>query len=214
MKNKNYSDNLDEYHLEAPKRRRKQNTPSRLCSPSKQRVEAQHKIQTENRTRSVLGTAIKDEEKEENPGVKLEEDEMRCIEARNKERNKHKKWPDDARLVHIDSTACSLDCMKNSDYHKDIDETEYNQINQQKQQEKLTAATPEGGDIVSDQMNIGATCPSPRNEVQLDQNLMDKSEKQPDNTLDVQQKSEMKLDAATVHVELVQRSFNSVSVCV
>ena len=45
---------------------------------------------------------------------------MRRIEARNKELNKHKKWPEDARLVHVDGTACSADCMKNSDYHKDL----------------------------------------------------------------------------------------------
>ena len=134
--NKCYSDNLDDFHLEGPKRRRKQNTPSKLRSPSKTRVEAQRMITTGNQ-----GTAVKTEDREEKPAVKLEESEMRRIEAKNKERNKHKKWPHDARLVHIDGTACSLDCMKNSDYHKEMDEIEFDRVNSQKQQEKLTVAT-------------------------------------------------------------------------
>ena len=52
--------------------------------------------------------------------------------------NKKKQWPKDARLVHIDGTLCSIECMKNSDYHKDIDETKFNQVIQHK---KLTGAT-------------------------------------------------------------------------
>ena len=67
---------------------------------------------------------------------------MRHIEARNKERNKQKKWPHDARLVHIDGTSCSPECMKTSDYHKEMDEQEFDRINRDKQQEKLSAATP------------------------------------------------------------------------
>ena len=142
VKNKCYSDNLDDFHLEVPKRRRKQNTPSRLRSPSKIRVEAQRIITAENQGHKVIGTAIKNENKEEKPVIKLEESEMRRIEAKNKERNKNKKWPHDARLVHIDGTACSPDCMKNSDYHKEMDEIEFNRINSQKQQEKLAVGTP------------------------------------------------------------------------
>ena len=88
-----------------------------------------------------VGTKIKDEDVEKKPDVKLEESEIKRIEARNKERNKHKKWPIDARLVHIDGTACSPECMKTSDYHKELDETEFDRINKQKQQEKLTVAT-------------------------------------------------------------------------
>ena len=104
-------------------------------------MEAQRIITTGNQGQKVIRTAIKNEDKEEKPVIKLEESEMRLIEAKNKERNKNKKWPHDARLVHIDSTACSLDCMKNSDYHKEMDEIEFNRINRQKQQEKLTVAT-------------------------------------------------------------------------
>ena len=99
-------------------------------------------IKTGNQGQKVLGTLIKNEDKEEKPDIKLEESEMRRIEAKNKERNKHKKWPHDARLVHIDGTTCSLECMKNSDYHKEMDEQEFNRINRNKQQEKLTVATP------------------------------------------------------------------------
>ena len=142
VKNKCYSDNLDDYHLEGPKRRRKQNMPSRLRSPSRIRVEAQLMITAEKQGQKVLGTMIKNEDKDEKPKVKLEESEMRCIEARNKERNKQKKWPHDARLVHIDGTPCSAECMKTSDYHKDMDEQEFNRINLHKQNEKLTVATP------------------------------------------------------------------------
>ena len=145
VKNKCYSDNLDDFHLEAPKRRRKQNLPSRLRSPSNIRMEAQRIIKTENQGQKVMGTAIKNEQKEEKPVIELNESEMRRIEAKNKERNKNKKWPDDARLVHIDGTPCSRDCMKNSDsdYHKELDEIEFNRIKSQKQQEKLTVATPD-----------------------------------------------------------------------
>ena len=46
VKNKYYSNNLDEYHLEGPKRRRKQNVPSRLHSPSNLRVAAQRIIKS------------------------------------------------------------------------------------------------------------------------------------------------------------------------
>ena len=143
VKNKCYSDNLDDFHLDGPKRRRKQNTPSKLRSPSRIRVEAQRIITTGNQGQKTVGTTIKNEQKEEKPVIKLEESEMRRIEAKNKERNKNKKWPHDARLVHIDGTSCSLDCMKNSDYHKEMDEIEFDRVNSQKQREKLTVATPE-----------------------------------------------------------------------
>ena len=153
VKNKNYSDNLDEYHLEAPKRRRKQSIPSRLRSPSKLRVEAQRKIQIEHKTRSLLETTVKEEDNEKKPKVKLEEEEIRKIEKRNKELNKRKKWPEDARLVHMDGTACSVDCMKNSDYHKDIEESDYHRINQQRLQEKLPVTTPES-EIINDEAGV------------------------------------------------------------
>ena len=60
VKNKCYSENLDEFHLEGPKRRRKQNIPSRLRSPSKGRVEAQLMIKLGSKTK------IKDEDAEKN----------------------------------------------------------------------------------------------------------------------------------------------------
>ena len=191
VKNKNYSDNLDEYHLEVPKRRRKQSIPSRLRSPSKLRVEAQWKIQIEHKTRSVLGIAIKEEDKETKPKVKLEEEEMRRIETRNKELNKHKKWPKDARLVHMDGTACSVECMKNSDYHKDIEESEYHRINQQRQQEKLTATTPEGN--ITDDVAGASQC----NEANPDQTLMNKTGTQSDDMHIEKENTETILDAAT-----------------
>ena len=50
IKNKNYSDSLDEFHLEGPvKRRRKQSVPSKLRSPSRIRLAAQE--YNNNRTR-------------------------------------------------------------------------------------------------------------------------------------------------------------------
>ena len=146
VKNKYYSDNLDEYHLEGPKRRRKQNTPMRLRSPSKLRVEAQRKMNLGNGKKLEVGTKIKKEDVDKKPDIKLEESEIKRIEVRNKERNKHKKWPTDARLVHIDGTACSPECMKTSDYHKELDENEFDRINKQKQQEKLTIATASSGE--------------------------------------------------------------------
>ena len=81
VKNKYYSDNLDEYHLEGPKRRRKQNTPSRLRSPSKLRVEAQQWIKLGTNKKVEIETKIKDEDAEKKPDIKLEESEMKCIEA-------------------------------------------------------------------------------------------------------------------------------------
>ena len=197
VKNKNYSDNLDEYQLEPPKRRRKQNVPSRLRSPSKLRVEAQRKMQME---KTVLGTVIKDEEKEKKPNIKLEEEEIKRIEARNKEINKHKKWPDDARLVHIDGTQCSLECMKSSDYHKDIDETEYNRINQQRQHEKLIGATL-GNNPCNDNTPTSAC-----NDVTSEQNVTSKTGTQVGVIQDDHENREKTLDVATPDHNLTEET--------
>ena len=70
--------------------------------------------------RKLIGTAIKDE-KDVKPKIKMEEE----IDFTVNTRRKNRKWPTDARLVHVDCTPCSTECMKT---HKDDseDETELN----------------------------------------------------------------------------------------
>ena len=119
LKNKNYSDSLDEFHLEGPiKRRRKQSVPSKLRSPSRLRVAAQEIITTERDVK----LAVKQEDKKPKVKDEEEEEELRKIEARNRRIGANKKWPTDARLVHIDGTECSEHCMQTSIYHKDPEE--------------------------------------------------------------------------------------------
>ena len=125
-KNKNYSDNVDEFHLERPvKRQRKQSVPSKLRSPSRIRLAAQEKINTERSDK--IKTEVKTEDKKAKIKDEEEEAELRKIEARNRKLAARKKWPTDARLVHMDGTECSEHCMRTSIYHKDLSEisTEY-----------------------------------------------------------------------------------------
>ena len=42
---------------------------------------------------------------------------------------------------------CSQECMKTSDYHKEMDEIEFDRINQQKQRNKLTVATADDAKV-------------------------------------------------------------------
>ena len=117
VRNKNYSDNIDDYHLDCPqKRRRKQNTPSKLRSPSRVRVIAQEIIKLEQEQN------IKIKNEDTKPSIKLEDEEIKRIELRNKKQNEKKTWPKDARLVHMDGTQCSEECMRTSIYHKDLTE--------------------------------------------------------------------------------------------
>ena len=62
-------------------------------------------------TRKLIGTVIKQEDKK--PKVKLEEDFSRNT------RRQNKSWPKDAKLVHLDRTPCSEECMKT---HPDDDD--------------------------------------------------------------------------------------------
>ena len=128
-KNKNYSDNIDDNHLDSPKKkRRKFNVAGSLRTPSNTRQMAQ-KILTRRQlnqsappgtTRKLIGTYVKEEDKK--PKVEMSEGEMREIEKRNKIENRKRQWPTDAKLVHIDGTLCSEECMRTSRYHQDVDD--------------------------------------------------------------------------------------------
>ena len=128
--NFNYSDNIDEYHLDSPpnKRSKKKNTARTLREPSILRQNAQKMITrgelqrsvSPEFTRKLIGTCvtIKDE-KEEKSALKIkikeeEESRMNQVNTRGKDRS----WPKDAKLVHIDRTPCSQECMKT---HSDDD---------------------------------------------------------------------------------------------
>ena len=113
--NKNYSDNLDVHHLDVNKKVNKHNVPKSLREPSQTRISAQEMMKVgeiQHRlsplaNRKLIGTAIKDE-KDVKPKIKNEED----IDFTVNTRRKNRKWPTDARLVHVDRTPCSIECMK------------------------------------------------------------------------------------------------------
>ena len=119
--NKNYSDNLDVHHLDSPpsKRSKRRNVAQTLREPSANRLNAQSMITrgelqrsvSPKFTRKLIGTAIKQEDKK--PKVKLEEDFSRNT------RRLNRSWPKDAKLVHLDRTPCSEECMKS---HPDDDD--------------------------------------------------------------------------------------------
>ena len=75
--------------------------------------EIQHSLSPHSH-RKLIGTAIKDE-KDVKPKVKMKEE----IDITVNTRRKNRKWPTDARLVHVDRTPCSTECMKT---HKDDSE--------------------------------------------------------------------------------------------
>ena len=122
--NKNYSDNLDIHHLDSPanKKAKKHNVPKSLREPSQTRISAQEMMKMGEiqhslsplSHRKLIGTAIKDE-KDVKPKIKTEEE----IDITVNTRRKNTKWPTDARLVHVDRTPCSTECMKT---HKDDSE--------------------------------------------------------------------------------------------
>ena len=119
--NKNYSDNLDVHHLDkiVNKKAKKHNVPKSLREPSQTRISAQEMMKMGEiqhslsplANRKLIGTAIKDE-KDVKPKIKKEEE----IDTTVNTRRKNRKWPTDARLVHVDRTPCSTECMKT---HKD-----------------------------------------------------------------------------------------------
>ena len=127
----NYSDNLDEYHLDSPpnKKSRKQNVPKTLREPSQTRISAQEMMKlgelqhslSPHSARKLLGTAIK-EESDEKPTVKMEKVKTeKEIDYTVNTKRKNRKWPTDARLVHVDRTPCSTECMQT---HKDDSDDE------------------------------------------------------------------------------------------
>ena len=122
--NYNYSDNLDEYHLDSPpnKKQKKHNIAKSLREPSDVRQNAQRmltrgelqKSVSPKFTRKLIGIYVKDEkdEKEEvKRKIKIKEEEEQKQNQVNT-RRKNKSWPKDARLVHVDRTPCSEDCMQ------------------------------------------------------------------------------------------------------
>ena len=133
--NFNYSDNLDEHHLDSPptKKAKIRNVPKTLREPSALRQNAQRIITrgelqrsaSPEVTRKLIGTYIKDKVKDENEGkmilkLQIKEEEERTMNQVNT-RRKNKSWPKDARLVHVDRTPCSEECMKT---HSDEDSVE------------------------------------------------------------------------------------------
>ena len=82
--------------------------------------ELQHSLSPHSH-RKLIGTAIKDE-KEEKPKIKAEEEVDYTVNTQ----RKNKKWPTDARLVHLDRTPCSTECIKT---HKDSDDEMPTELN-------------------------------------------------------------------------------------
>ena len=131
--NFNYSDNLDEHHLDSPpnKKSKRKNTPRTLREPSVLRQNAQRIITrgelqcsvSPEFTRKLIGTYVKvKDENEEKSKLKLKiKEEEECIMSQVNTRGKDKSWPKDARLVHVDRTPCSQECMKT---HSDDDNVE------------------------------------------------------------------------------------------
>ena len=123
------------------------NVPKTLRGPSQRRISAQEMMQlgemqhslSPNSARKLIGTAIK-EEHDEKPRVKTEKE----IDMTVNTRRKNRKWPTDARLVHVDRTPCSTECLKT---HKDDTDDEtptelnksvkamYGETNQEKRDE-------------------------------------------------------------------------------
>ena len=113
------------------KKNKKPNLPRVLREPSHTRQMAQ-KILTHSQLaqsappgikRTIIGSCIKEEDKK--PKIELVEkhenefyqNEIRKLQQnKQKQRNKNK-WPSDAKLVHIDGSQCSDECMKTSRYH-------------------------------------------------------------------------------------------------
>ena len=123
---------MDEYHLDSPptKRAKTRNVAKTLREPSAIRQKAQRIITrgelqrsaSPEVTRKLIGTYIKDtvkEEKEDKEYLKqnIKEEDERIMNQVNT-RRKNKSWPKDARLVHVDRTPCSEECMKT---HNDED---------------------------------------------------------------------------------------------
>ena len=116
-----FMSNLDTYHLDSPptKRSKRRNVVRSLREPSANRLSAQTMITrgelqrsvSPNYTRKLIGTVIKQEDKK--PKVKIEEDFSRNT------RRQNRSWPKDAKLVHLDRTPCSEECMKT---HPDDDD--------------------------------------------------------------------------------------------
>ena len=133
QKNRNYSENIDNNHLELPKRKKKKmNVPSTLREPSQTlQIAQQHMTRSKlqlsapaGKIRKIIGTMVKDED-DKKPKLETEAElnkhEKQRTEALHRAYNKKKPWPVNAKLVHIDGTDCSPTCMKdpNSKYHSD-----------------------------------------------------------------------------------------------
>ena len=81
------------------------------------RGELQHSVSPEF-TRKLIGTYVKTEDKTDiQLKIKIKEEEERKMTLINTHR-KNKSWPKDAKLVHLDRTPCSEECMKT---HSDDD---------------------------------------------------------------------------------------------
>ena len=81
-------------------------------------------------THKLIGIYIKEEDKK--PKVELRENEfyqedLTALRRKNT-RKKTKPWPESAKLVHIDGTACSETCMTTSKYHQDLPEQIKNNV--------------------------------------------------------------------------------------
>ena len=130
-RNKNYSDNIDNNHLDPPLiKKKKLNVPSTLREPSRNRQLAQ-KILTRRQlaqsappgtTRKLIGMYVQQVDKKPKiEKVEKREDEFYQEEMarinRKKKPTDNSNWPKDAKLVHIDGSQCSEECMKTSRYH-------------------------------------------------------------------------------------------------
>ena len=147
--NKNYSDNLDVHHLDTPpnKKSNKLNVPKSLREPSQTRLSAQEMMNVGElqhslsplANRKLIGTAIKDE-KDVKPKIKKEQE----IDFTVNTRRKNRKWPTDARLVHVDHTPCSIECMKTHKDDSDEDTVVNKNVKATYGQQSLNGVPPQG----------------------------------------------------------------------
>ena len=130
QKNRNYSDNIDVNQLDQPSHKRKKvSVASKLREPSSTRQHAQRLLTSSQlqksapigKTRTIIRTVIKEEDKKPKLESELDEADERKLEALHRAQNKQRPWSTDAKLIHIDGTSCSQICMKdpNSRYHSD-----------------------------------------------------------------------------------------------
>ena len=225
-RNKNYSDNIDNNHLDAPRKRTKRKL-NNLREPSHTRQMAQ-KILTRSQLsqsappgirRKLIGTCIKEEDKKpkieqvEKREEEFYQEELAKLQQRKKNINTKNKWPVDAKLVHIDGSQCSKECMQTSRYHMDPSELhpepstttvnedprnvrQMGKANRKDQDhtDENKAIIPNGKDISADKNTSGTETNASAYVEELDRAT---NETRQDKSMPVQEAEDAELDIAT-----------------